>query len=91
MSPLPEVAYRNGYDVAVAAAVIRAALAQIPIDPTDLEAIKTASEAEFPVTAADLMPAFEGRALGQKLSDLEARWIASGFTLTREDLVTSGA
>lgn len=91
MSPLPEVAYRNGYDVAVAAAVIRAALAQIPIDPTDLEAIKTASEAEFPVTAADLMPAFEGRALGKKLSDLEARWIASGFTLTREDLVTSGA
>jgi len=91
MSPLPEVAYRKGNDVALAAAVIRSALAQMPLNPRDLEAIKTASEAEFPVTAADLMPSYQGPALGKKLSDLEARWIASGFALTRGELLNSGA
>ncbi len=88
--PLAEVAYRKGSDVARAASMIRAALAQMPLNATDLEAITTATKAEFPVTAADLMPEYQGSALGEKLAELEARWIESGFTLTREDLVTSG-
>ena len=88
--PLAEVAYRKGSDVARAASMIRAALAQMPVNATDLEAITTATKAEFPVTAADLMPEYQGTALGEKLAKLEARWIESGFTLTREDLVTSG-
>ncbi len=88
--PLAEVAYRKGSDVARAASMIRAALAQMPVNATDLEAITTATKAEFPVTAADLMPEYQGPALGEKLAKLEARWIESGFTLTREDLVTSG-
>ncbi|MGA9252254.1 MAG: CCA tRNA nucleotidyltransferase [Roseobacter sp.] len=87
---LAEVAYRKGSDVARAASMIRAALAQMPLNATDLEAITTATKAEFPVTAADLMPEYQGPALGEKLAKLEARWIESGFTLTREDLVTSG-
>ena len=89
-APLPEIAYRHGEDVALGAAAIRAALAQTPLAPPEIDAIKTAAAAQFPVTAADLMPEFQGAALGQKLAALEARWIASGFTLTREDLVTSG-
>ena len=39
--------------------------------------------------AADLIPAYEGPALGARLAALEARWIASGFTLTREALLES--
>ena len=33
------------------------------------------------------MDRFEGPALGAKLKQLEARWVASGFTLTAEDLL----
>ena len=88
--PLPEVAYRKGHDTALAAAVIRAALAQTPVDAADVGTIKTASNARFPVTAADLMPDYQGPALGEKLAELETRWIASGFALTREDLLTRG-
>ena len=43
--------------------------------------------AVFPVRPADLMPALSGPALGARLRALEARWIASGFTLRREDLL----
>ena len=44
--------------------------------------------ASFPIRAADLIPSFSGPALGEKLADLEAQWIASGFTLTRKDLLS---
>jgi poly(A) polymerase len=33
------------------------------------------------------MPRLSGPALGEKLTALELRWIASGFRLTREDLL----
>ncbi|MCU0827861.1 MAG: CCA tRNA nucleotidyltransferase [Tabrizicola sp.] len=41
----------------------------------------------FPVTAADLMPTLQGEALGARLKQLEARWLASDLTLTREALL----
>jgi poly(A) polymerase len=43
--------------------------------------------ASFPVTAADLMPALQGEALGARMKELQARWLASGLTLSREDLL----
>ena len=43
--------------------------------------------AQFPVTAADLMPGLQGPALGARLATLEASWIASGFTLAKADLL----
>ena len=45
------------------------------------------AQARFPVKANDLKPDYTGPALGQRLRELESRWIASGFTLTREDLL----
>jgi poly(A) polymerase len=43
--------------------------------------------ATFPVTAADLMPALTGEALGQRLKALEAQWLASSLSLSRDDLL----
>ena len=45
------------------------------------------AKARFPVKPADLMPGLEGAALGARLKELEARWIASGLTLTRAELL----
>ncbi len=53
---------------------------------TDLHA---GAKADFPISASDLIPEFTGPALGRKLAELEARWIASGFALTRDDLLGS--
>jgi poly(A) polymerase len=41
----------------------------------------------FPVTAADLMPALQGPALGAKLREIQARWLASDLTLTKAQLL----
>jgi poly(A) polymerase len=45
------------------------------------------AKARFPVSAADLMPALQGEALGARLKALEARWLASDLTLSRDALL----
>lgn len=52
--------------------------------------LRKGAKAEFPIKAADLMPEVQGRALGDKLRDLESMWIESGFTLSREALLSKG-
>ena len=86
---LPEVAYRHGEEVAQGVAMLRAAYSGQPVLLSDLDAIYTGAAAVFPLKAADLMPAYEGKALGQRLADLEARWIASNFGMSREELMTA--
>ena len=82
-----ELGYRFGHDAGRDGLLIRAAMAGDALDRGDLTALERGAQAVFPVAAADLKPAFTGPALGQRLRALEARWIASGFTLTREDLL----
>jgi poly(A) polymerase len=82
-----ELAYRHGAGPAVDVALIRAALAGVLPDGRAIAEAEAGAQARFPLKAADLMPALQGAALGAKLSELEALWIASGFTLDREALI----
>lgn len=86
MSPA-ELGYRFGQDVAMDILRLRAALFETPLGPTDANAVSAGAAAVFPIKAADLLPDVQGPALGEKLAELEARWIASDFTLSREDLL----
>lgn len=45
------------------------------------------ADACFPITASDLMPALQGEALGAKLRDLQARWLASDLRLGKDELL----
>ncbi|MBS0123726.1 CCA tRNA nucleotidyltransferase [Thetidibacter halocola] len=84
---LAEIAWRDGAERAQDLAVLRAALLESPLFPDLTQRIARGAGARFPVKAADLMPGLQGKALGDALKDLEARWIASDFTLTREALL----
>ena len=65
----------------------RAALFGTP-PPADAAAeIARGAAASFPVTAADLMPALTGAALGQRLRQLQARWLAGDLRLDKADLL----
>lgn len=79
--------WRLGADLGDDAVLARAAsLGTLP--PQGWQAgVRKGATARFPVTAADLMPALQGEALGARLQDLEARWLASDLTLSREDLL----
>ena len=86
-----ELAWRHGADAGRAMALLRAALTGADL-PDGLEGLLTrGAAARFPVTAADLMPRYTGSALGARLKALEAAWIASGFTATREELLDGEA
>ena len=83
-----ELAYRHGAAMARDLLILRRAVAGQPF-PADMETrIAHGAAAVFPVSSADLRPDFEGSALGRKLKDLEDRWIASGFVLDRDDLLS---
>jgi poly(A) polymerase len=79
--------WRMGHARAVDALLLRAAVLEQPLTLHALQDARRGSEATFPVTAADLMPALQGEALGARLKELESRWLASDLTLTREDLL----
>lgn len=81
-----ELAYHHGEGIARDAILIRAA-SGINLPPDWQAQIAAGAAARFPLSAADLMPQLEGAALGKRLAELEARWIASGFTLSREQLL----
>ena len=84
----PELAWRHGVAVAEDAVLARAALTGTPLPVGWDETLPQAAAARCPVTAADLMPALQGPALGAALRDIQDRWIASGFTLTRSELLS---
>lgn len=86
---VPELAYRQGAQVALDAALLRAALLEQPLSPALETEIATGTAAVFPVKARDLLPDFKGPALGEILKKLEVEWIASGFSLSREVLLKS--
>lgn len=86
--PLAAIAFEEGADIAQSAYLIRCAIAEAEPESGYLETLAEAAAQKFPVTAADLMPAFQGAALGARLADLKSEWIASGFTMTKEQLLS---
>ena len=83
-----ELGYRFGALVATDAVLARAALMGSTPAEDWRGQVATGAAAKFPLRAADLMPAYTGTALGARLAELEARWIASGFALGRDELLT---
>ncbi len=82
-----EIAYRQGRDMAWDIAAMRAASLYMPVAPDTGTEIAKGLGAVFPVKPRDLMPDLQGPALGEALRRLEARWIASGFALSRAELL----
>ena len=82
-----ELGYRNGMAVATDIVLTKAAVRGCPLHDDWMEEVATGAQARFPVSAADLMPGLSGAALGEKLASLEEAWIASGFALSRKDLL----
>jgi poly(A) polymerase len=81
------IAYRHGAEIARDVVLLRGALTGSVLPPGWENAVAAGASARFPLRAADLMPGLSGAALGRRLSELEARWIASGFELSREQLL----
>jgi len=82
--------YRFGARAGIDGELLRSAmLGQSP--PAGFRELAASGAAQvFPVAAADLMPALTGKALGDRLKQLELRWVTSGFKLSRSQLLGPG-
>lgn len=73
--------------LAADAVLARAALLEMP-PPADWQAeVARGAVAVLPVKPADLMPGLAGAALGERLKEIEARWLASNLTADRGNLL----
>ena len=87
MAGAGELGYRLGTDVAKGIIALRCAYSGLPPVNEMLDRVVAGSAAKFPIKASDLMDVFSGPALGKHLKELEAEWIASNFTKTKEQLL----
>ena len=82
-----ELGYRFGYDAALDILATQAAMHGVELDTNKVEAAKFGDGQTLPVDASDYLGDLKGPAIGKALSEAEARWIASGFALTRDELL----
>ncbi|MEJ6396579.1 CCA tRNA nucleotidyltransferase [Yoonia sp. 208BN28-4] len=86
-TPPQVTAYRHGAQIGRGMLALQNAVAGQEIAPDAVVAVEAAAGQVMPVTAQDFMPKLQGAALGAALADAEDRWIASGFTLTKDQLI----
>lgn len=86
-TPPHELGYRFGHWPAVHCMLLRWTSLLQPFDETVLADIALGAGATCPVIAADVMPEFTGKALGDRLRKIEQAWIASKFELSKKALL----
>ena len=77
-----------GEQAGFGAILLRAAMANTPVESSVLSAVKEGATTTFPIKAGDLSP-LEGKALGDALSALKEDWLASDLTKTKNQLLNS--
>lgn len=86
--PAAALGHYLGVETARDVLLLRAALMEQPMPEGWHADVLRGARAVFPVKAADLMPALSGAELGARMKELEARWVASDFTLEKAQLLT---
>lgn len=81
------LAQLHGADTARDALLVRAALMEQPLPDNWQANLKRGADAEFPLSPADLMPEYQGAALGDALKRVKNAWVESDLTLSRADLL----
>ena len=89
MSP-GALGYRYGAELGLDALIVGAVSMGQVLSQEAIAELRNGAASKFPVTAADLMSDLQGKALGDALKRLEDRWVQSGFTLSRETLLSEG-
>lgn len=85
--PLPEIAYRHGSQLAIDRYLVDQASMSQPADAASIDQLHRAASQTFPLQASDFMPELRGAALGDALKSAEAKWIASEFKLSKNELL----
>lgn len=80
-----EVAYRFGAKTAQNVMLSQAAVSNQPLGSNWQDEIELGANAEFPIQASDLKET--GVQLGQKLRELENRWLVSRCSLSKKELL----
>ena len=82
-----EIAYHHGAVIARNCALLRAALFNTAPAPDMMARIALGTDAIFPLACHDLPAHITGIKIGEALRSAQTRWIASDFTLKKQELL----
>ncbi|WP_415405147.1 CCA tRNA nucleotidyltransferase [Tateyamaria sp. SN3-11] len=82
------VGHVGGKRAGIGAILLRAAMANSPLDRQVVDDVTTGAKAIFPIAAKDF-PDLSGPDLGARLNALKVAWLASDLTMTKNDLLAS--
>lgn len=85
--PAAQLGYRYGAQAAIDGNLVLCATLGQPVQPGFRDGAQRGGAQVFPIKAADLMPAYQGVALGKRMKELEDRWVSSDFKATRSQLL----
>ncbi len=85
--PAAQLGYRYGAQAAIDGHLLLCAALGQPVQPGFRGDAQRGGAQVFPIKAADLMPAYQGVALGKRMKELEDRWVNSDFKATRSQLL----
>lgn len=85
--PPAELGYRLGAEAAIDVMLNRAAMMGAALDQGDLDIARHGARQTCPIQASDITDRFHGPTLGEALKRAEAAYIASGFTLSKKQLL----
>lgn len=86
-APPAELGFRHGAELGRDALLLRAAMAGQDLPGDALDDLRHGAAQSLPVTAKDLLDRYEGPAIGHRLEQLRAAFVASGFRLDRDALM----
>jgi len=86
-TPIHEFSYYNGSEVGLIYYLLQHCFGILNIEKSHIDDILSINEHLFPITASDLNPKYQGKEIGEKLGQLEQKWIKSKFTLSKHEML----
>ena len=82
-----EFSYYNGIELGLIYSLLQGSFEKLELNKSLINQISSITKNLFPVKAADIGPKYNGKEIGNKLFELEFKWIKSKFKLSKAQLL----
>ncbi len=82
-----EFSYYNGIELGLVYSLLQNSFEKLELNKSLINQISSITKNLFPIKASDLGTKYHGKEIGNKLNELEFKWIKSKFKLSKEQLL----
>jgi poly(A) polymerase len=82
-----EFSYYNGVELGLIYSLLQNSFEKLELNESLINQISSITKNLFPIKTSDLGPKYHGKEIGNKLNELEFKWIKSKFKLSKAQLL----